>query len=106
MSPIWAPKVGRLRSFDQDVDALREKYPAIDDVVEELADFLTIAWNPPHVGVDPTTLPGVYTTQLDYPAFGAGGLSKFIVVYHASAQAANPMQEPLRRYTLISLIEG
>ena len=105
MAAIWAPKVEVLSSFEQDVEALKLKYSEIEVVVADLVEFLTVAWNPPHVAVDAEKLPGVYTTQLDYPPHGSAGLTKFIVVYHASPQAANPMQEPLRRYTLLSLVE-
>ncbi len=105
MAAVRAPKVERLHAFDQDVQALRGKYPEIDAVVADLVEFLTIAWNPPHVAVDSKKLPGVYVTQLDYPPLGAGGIGRFVVVYHASPQASNPMQEPLRRYTLLSLVD-
>lgn len=106
MGALRAPRVERLPAFDSDVQALKSKYPDIDAVVEELIAFLTIAWNPPHVAVDPKTLPGVYVTQLDYPPLGAEGMSKFVLVYRASPQSANPMSEPLRRYTLLSLVES
>jgi hypothetical protein len=105
MCALRAPKVETTPSFDQDVAALQQKYPEIGSVVEELTEFLTIAWNPPHVAVDAAKLPGIYVTQLDYPPMGASGVSRFILVYHASPQSENPMQQPLRRYTLLSLVE-
>ena len=105
MPAMWAPKVERADSFNQDVRELETTYHDIESIVAELVEFLTLAWNPPHAAVDPKALPSFYTTQLDYPLLGPDGLRKFVVVYHASAQSANPMQEPLRRYTLLSLLE-
>lgn len=104
MSAVRAPQVAQAPAFDDDVTLLRKTYVEIDAVVADLVAFLGLAWNPPHVLVDVETHPGIYVTQLDYPPLGSEGLSKFIVTYHARP-GANPMQDPLCSYTLLSLVE-
>jgi hypothetical protein len=106
MCALRAPEIEQTETFLDDVDSLLATYPEIGAVVEELVEFLTLAWNPPHVAVDAEKSPGMYVTQLDYAPRGADGLARFILVYHASPPAQNPMQQPLRRYTLLSLVEA
>ena len=105
MTPIRAPTVDRAGSFQVDVDVLRHEYDEIDVVIEDLENTLRGAWGVPHYPIDPDAFPQVYGVALDYAPLGSGGLGKLFVTYHASGLTDNPMQNPLRRYTLLTIAE-
>jgi hypothetical protein len=105
MGAMRAPSVIRAATFESDISALRSNYPQIDDAVGQLEADLQEAWAPPHIEVDALEFPGVYAVGLDYPPLGAQGTKKFLLIYHATAEARNKMSEPLRTYRLLSIAE-
>jgi hypothetical protein len=105
MAAVRAPTVESAPSFDQDVAALRTKYPEIDSAVSELMENLRSYWTIPHHPVDPATHPNIYAEKLDYPPLGAAGAGRFLATYYGSPLTTNPMQEPLHRFLLISLTD-
>jgi|SRR3990172_6173375 len=103
MGALRAPKVIRTKTFDAHVAALLAKYERIEDAIESLVELLVGSWNAQHIPVDLEKHPGVYCVGVDYPALGDEGRGRFLAVYHATPEATNPMSEPLRTYTLLSL---
>lgn len=100
---LRAPEIRTADSFQSDVEALRSRFPEIDAAIEEWLDALRGEWDIPHRAIDPQTHPGAYTANVDYPAGGSEGLGVFCVTYHATPRAGNPMQYPLRIYTVLSI---
>lgn len=84
---------------------LRDKYPAIDSVIEELVDTLIVSWNVPHRPIHSQDGDDVYGAALDYPPHGSAGTGALFATYHATAEAQNKMTHPLREYTLLTLAE-
>jgi hypothetical protein len=103
MAPMRAPTVTAARSFQEDVEALRGEYPRIDDVVAELGEALVTGLALPHMPIDPQNLPRVYGAARDYRPLGVGGRGVFLATYHASDPDPNPMQNPYRRFTLLTI---
>jgi len=64
-----------------------------------------MGWNPQHVPIDPESNPEIYGIWLDFPELGAEGRRVLFVIYHATPIAQNPMSEPWRKYTLLSITE-
>lgn len=105
MTALRAPVVNRTDSFKADVAALLGRFPLLDVVLEEIEDLLRSLWFVPHYPVDEDRYPGVYGVAVDYPPAGSDGLGVFFVTYHATSLTPNPMQHPLRVYTLLTITE-
>ena len=103
MTALRAPVVNRGNQFQRDVDALSKKYPDLEPVVREMADAMIDSWGIPHRPIGGPT-PDLYAVRLDYPPHGSAGLGVFLLTYHATAEAHNKMRDPLRTYTLLSLV--
>lgn len=99
---VRAPEIILAESFRARLDALRLEYAEVDSAVEEFVGVLRGAWAVPHSELGPDN-PDVFAAALDYVPLGADGLNLFLVTYHASALTDNPMQNPLRTYTLLSI---
>lgn len=102
---LRAPTVQRSQTFRSNFAALRKGYPQLRKAVQELERVLKESWGILHLPIDPKRFPGVYGVALDYEPKGSAGLGVLFLTYHASPLAANPMSEPLRRYTLLTLTE-
>ena len=105
MPAMRAAAVQNDPQFDQDLTGLRAKYPEIDDVIDELRGLLVMDYDLPEVLVDPASLPGAYAVKLDYPPRGAAGRGVLLLTYHGSDWVSNPMNSPVRTYTLLTLID-
>lgn len=103
MTALRPPVVNRGETFEQDLAAIHVNYPEIRSVVDELCDVLRDSWGVPHRPIANGT-ENVYAVRLDYPPHGSNGLGLFLVTYHATPEAFNKMSEPLRTYTLLSIV--
>ena len=97
--PIRSSEVSRNTEFETDLNKLREKYQAIDEIIEEFAELLKCGFDLPEIPVSPAT-PHVYVQRLDYPAHGSQGAGVLRVVYFAS----EPSPSPATPYQAIELL--
>lgn len=105
--PVRASEVNTTDAFKADMKTLRQKYPEIDAAFNELRDTLLLGYNVPLMPVD---LPSnVFAQKMDYPPMGSLGLGRFIVTFHhvmdEKGHAANPMTNPLRIFTFLTVSE-
>lgn len=63
------------------------------------------SWGIVHLPIDERRFPNVFGVGLDYSPAGSSGLGVLFVTYHAGPLASNPMSEPLRAYTLLTLTQ-
>ena len=104
MSALRGAAVKREPPFDQQVAALKAKYPDIDKALTELEDFLRLGYSIPHMPVIPPTK-NTYAVTMDYPPKGAAGRRLFLVTYHATEPVTPTMQVPSRVFTLLTIRE-
>ena len=94
----------RAETFNADLKALQGKYPAVDEEVQNLEEFLKLDYVVPEIRVDPESAPNVYSIKLDYRLLGAAGRSRFLVIYHATDPEPSP-QTPYRTFTMLTITE-
>lgn len=90
-------------AFNDDLGRLRDAYPEIDEVVQEFAEVL-LRDAAPRFAVDLRQFPNTYFHLLDYPPLGSRGIQRFVATYHVR-ETGNPMREPFRTVTLLSISE-
>lgn len=105
MAAMRSPTVTDGTTFGADVAALRGTFPEIDSAVNDLREALTLGYTLPHIPLEAGQFPRVYVTAIDYPPLRAEGLGRFRVTYHATEPTSNPMSEPYRKYTLLTIQE-
>ena len=96
-----APAVSDAPTFTDDVSSLRTRYQEIDAAVEDFRKLLRLGYILPTLPV----IANVYAMDADYPPLGAEGAGRFLVTFHVSEPAHNPMAEPYRRFTLLTIRE-
>ncbi len=106
--PVRMAEVKRTEAFEADLTELREKYDKIDAAVADLRDTLMLGYDLPMIPVDEAD-PHVFAQKMDYPPLGSLGLGRFVVTYHQvidhEGYAANPMSNPQRVFTLLTITE-
>ena len=106
--PVRMAELKRTEAFEDDLKALREKYDKIDAAVGDLRDVLLLGYDLPHIPVD-EDIPNVFAIKVDYPPLGSLGQGRFLATYHQAidegGHAANPMNNPLRTFTLLTITE-
>jgi len=101
-------EVRRTDAFEADLKELRKTYHQIDAAWAELRDTLLPGYDLPLSPVD-DAVPNVFAQKMDYPPLGALGLGRFVVTFHLTidqaGHAANPMSNPLRIFTFLTITE-
>ena len=94
----------RAETFDANLKALQDEYPALDEEVQDLEEFLRLDYVIPEIRVDPESVSNVYVIKLDYRPLGAAGRSRFLVTYHATDPTPLPIT-PYRTFTMLTITE-
>lgn len=105
MAAMRAPDVRNGVALERHIEDLRSRYPEIDGVLADVREALSYGDDLTHMPVDAVQFPGVYAVNANYTPLGADGRGRFRVTYHAGEPARNPMSEPCRTYTILTIKE-
>jgi hypothetical protein len=101
MGAMRAPRVDEAPPFRKALDKLRDQHPELDEALDDFKRALKLGYKAPKQRVRAQG-PNVYIERMDYPALGAGGAGRFVVLFHATD--ANPgMSQPLQVFTLLTI---
>lgn len=105
--PVRAFETRLSDAFKTDLDGLRDRFPRIDEAVQEFRDILA-GYSVPHFPLTAVGA-GVFARRVDYRPLGTEGAGRLLVTYlqtdNLEAHQANPMSNGRWIFTLLTVQE-